>query len=51
MYTFKDVIAVPSNNYSTRLKSKSNFIVPKFKTVFGHKLPHTSLLNLVMIRT
>lgn len=35
MYNFIDDIAVQSHNYSTRLKSKSNVIVPKIRTVFG----------------
>lgn len=33
MYNFKDDITVSShNNYSTRLESKSNIIVPKNRT-------------------
>lgn len=34
MYNFKDDIAIPTHNYSTRLKLKSNVIIPKIETVF-----------------
>lgn len=39
MYNFKDDIAVPIHNYSTRLKSKSNVIIPNIRTVFGQQCP------------
>jgi hypothetical protein len=45
MYNFKDDIAVPSHNYSTRLKSKSNVIVPKIRSLWAI----TSLYNFVVI--
>jgi len=35
MYNFKDNITVPSHNYSTKLKTKSNVFIPKIMTVFG----------------
>ena len=39
MYSFKEDIAVPSHDYSTRLKLKSNVIIPKIRTVFGQQCP------------
>ena len=39
MFNNKNDITVPSHNYSTRLKSRSNIIVPKIRTVFGQQSP------------
>lgn len=47
MNNVKDDIAVPSNNYPTRLKFKYNVIVPKMRKIFGqhfHKYMFSSLV-------
>jgi len=50
MYNFKDDIAVPSHNYSTRLKSKSNVIIPKIRTVFGQqcRMPSIQVYSILL---
>lgn len=49
MYNFKDDIAIPTHNYSTRLKLKSNVIIPKIETVFGQQLVLTILVYTVLL--
>jgi len=43
MFNFKDNIAVSS--HSTRLKTKSNVIIPKIKTVFGQQCPQYKFIQ------
>lgn len=45
MYSDKNDIEVTNRRNSTRLKSKSNNIVPKMKTVFEQHLPKNKYIR------
>lgn len=45
MYIVKDDIDVPSHNHSTRLKFKSNIILPKMRTYFGQHYPKYTFIR------